>query len=107
MELLYSGTRDGSTANIFHNKCDNKGPTLCLYQNDKNNIFGGFASISWTSAQSGIYFSAPESFLFTLTNIHGTKPEKFLIQKKIVVSIIIKIMEHYLVVMIYTFEKIL
>ena len=77
MDLLYRGTRDGSTANIFHNKCDNKGPTLCLYQNDKNNIFGGFASISWTSDQSGNYFSAPESFLFTLTNIHGTKPEKF------------------------------
>ena len=77
MELLYRGTRNGSTANIFHNKCDNKGPSLCLYQNDKNNIFGGFASISWTSDQSGNYFSAPESFLFTLTNIHGTKPEKF------------------------------
>ena len=44
MELLYRGTKDGSTANIFHNKCDNKGPTLCLYQNDKGNVFGGFTS---------------------------------------------------------------
>ena len=77
MELLYRGTRDGSTADIFHNKCDNKGPTLCLYQNEKDNIFGGYASISWTSAQSGKHFSAPESFLFTLTNIYGMKPEKF------------------------------
>ncbi len=28
MELLYRGTRDGSTADIFHKKCDNQGPLL-------------------------------------------------------------------------------
>ena len=41
LELIYRGTRDGSTAKSFHNKCDNQGPTLCLYKNDKENIFGG------------------------------------------------------------------
>ena len=75
LELLYRGTRDGSGSNYFHFKCDNQGPTICLYQNDKNNIFGGFASISWTS--DGNYHSAPDSFLFTLTNIHKTEPAKF------------------------------
>ena len=35
MELLYRGSRDGTTSNIFHNKCDNKGPTICLYKNEK------------------------------------------------------------------------
>jgi hypothetical protein len=30
MELIYRGTRDGSGSNIFHNKCDNQGPTICL-----------------------------------------------------------------------------
>ena len=38
MELLYRGTRDGMTPNDFHNKCDNKGKTICLFLNDKNNI---------------------------------------------------------------------
>ena len=75
-ELLYRGTRDGSGANIFHNKCDNQGPTICLCKNDKGNIFGGYASISWTSNNAG-YKSANGSFLFTLTNIHGTDPTKF------------------------------
>ena len=28
MELIYRGSRDGTTSNIFHNKCDNKGPKL-------------------------------------------------------------------------------
>ena len=75
IELLYRGTRDGSGANIFHNKCDNQGPTICLFKNDKGNIFGGYSSISWTSDNN--YHSANGSFLFTLTNIHGTNPTKF------------------------------
>ena len=76
MELLYRGTRDGSESNVFHNKCDNQGPTICLIKNDKGNIFGGYASISWSS-DSGQYKSANDSFLFTLTNIHNTNPIKF------------------------------
>ena len=43
--------------------------------NDKGYIFGGYASIDWTN--SGGYKSAPDSFIFTLTNIHGTEPTKF------------------------------
>ena len=75
MELLYRGTRDGSGSNIFHNKCDNQGPTICLIKNDKGNIFGGYSSISWTS--NSCYKSANGSFVFTLTNIHETAPTKF------------------------------
>ena len=30
MELIYRGSRDGTTANIFHNKCDNQGPMIIL-----------------------------------------------------------------------------
>jgi len=73
MELIYRGTRDGNT---FHIKCDNKGETITLIKNEKGNIFGGYASISWTSAND-IYYSAPESFLFTLSNIYNTEPTKF------------------------------
>ena len=59
----------------FHNKCDYQGPTICLYKNDKGNIFGGYASIQWTSDWK--YPPAPESFIFALTNIHNTEPSKF------------------------------
>lgn len=74
-ELLYRGTKDGSKSEIFHNKCDNKGPTVCLYKNEKGNIFGGYASVSWKSR--GDFVLAPESFIFTLTNICGIPPTKF------------------------------
>ena len=75
LELLYRGTRDGTTSKVFHEKCDNKGPTLCLYKNEKGYIFGGYASISWTS--DGSTHEARDSFIFTLTNIYGTEPTKF------------------------------
>ena len=74
IELIYRGTRDGMNSNSFHNKCDNKGPTIILYKNDKDHIFGAYASIPWTN--SGEWKSATGSYLFTLTNMHNTAPTK-------------------------------
>ena len=75
MELLYRGSRDGMSANNFHNKCKNKGPTISLLKNEKGYIFGGYAAVDWTG--SGGYKSAPDSFIFTLTNMYNISPTKF------------------------------
>ena len=75
MGLIYRGSRDGTTSNIFHNKCDNKGPTIILFKNEKGNIFGGYCPISWKS--EGGWQSVPEAFIFTLTNIYNIEPTKF------------------------------
>ena len=75
VELLYRGTKDGSGANIFHNKCDNKGQFICLCKNEKGNIFGAYSSASWTSDNS--WHTDYNSFLFTLTSIYNTNPTKF------------------------------
>ena len=68
------------TPNDFHNKCDNKGKTICLFLNDKDNIFGGYSSIPWT--KNGGDKTANDCFLFTLTNIYNTEPTKFPYLKK-------------------------
>ena len=75
IDLLFRGTRDGMTAKDFHNKCDNQGPTISLFKNQKGHVFGGYASISWTSSNGNQ--RAPNSFLFSLTNIYNTQPTKF------------------------------
>ena len=75
MQLLYRGTRDGMSADTFHNRCNNKGPTISLFKNENGYIFGGYASIDWTSY--GDYRSAPDSFIFTLTNKYNIEPTKF------------------------------
>ena len=77
MELIYRGTRDGSEASTFHSKCNGQGSTLILCKNEKNNIFGAYVSISWSSNNSSNY--ADGSFLFTLTNIHETEPTQYTI----------------------------
>ena len=65
------------TSKVFHEKCDNQGKTITLYRNIKGNIFGGFASIPW-STEGGSWVSAPESFIFTLTNVFNIRPTKLL-----------------------------
>ena len=75
MELIYRGSRDGMTSNNFHNKCDNKNPTIVLYKNTKDSVFGGYTSLAW--ANSGDYRPDPQAFIFTLINIHNSGPTKF------------------------------
>ena len=41
----------------------------------KGYIFGGYSSVEWKNRNSGI--TAPNSFLFTLTNMYETEPIKF------------------------------
>ena len=74
MELIYRGSRDSMTSNNFHNKCDNKGPTITLYKNEKN-IFGGFSPISWST--DGNWHASQDCFIFSLVNIYNSEPIKF------------------------------
>ena len=75
MELIYRGSRDGTTSKIFHIKCDNKGPTIILFKNERGNIFGGYCPISWKT--EGNWQIVPEAFIFTLKNIFNIEPTKF------------------------------
>ncbi len=77
MELLYRGTRDGMSSKTFHNNCDNKGPTISLFKNEKGYIFRGYISNDWKGDQYGGWASAGDSFIFTLTNMYNISPSKF------------------------------
>ena len=64
--LLYKATRDGSLAKDFHNKVDNIGPLLIIIETTKNQIFGAFTSIAWSSKNDFVEDS--EAFLFCNNN---------------------------------------
>ena len=64
------------TSKDYHNKCDNQGGTIILMKNQKDNIFGGYAPISWNIEQNK-YTKSSNSFLFSLTNIYNSEPVKF------------------------------
>ena len=46
-ELLYKKSRDGDQISKFHELCDNKGPTLTLFQTEDGNIGGIYTPLSW------------------------------------------------------------
>jgi hypothetical protein len=62
--LLYRGSRDGFKCYDFHAKCDNQGPTLTIFKNEKDRRFGGFTMQSWDSSGYGRQDS--KAFLFSL-----------------------------------------
>ena len=64
--LLYRGTRDGDTAKIFHDKCDNKGPTLTLCKEKNGIIFGGYTEAEWDSKERHPKYDK-NSFIFSIT----------------------------------------
>ena len=72
MSLLYKVSRDGDASSNFHNKCDNKGPTLTLVRCTRGYRFGGFTNQSWASHYNSNYGSGnynvndPYAFLFSL-----------------------------------------
>ena len=74
MELIYRGTRDGMEPKNFHDKCDNKGPTITLYQNEKC-IFGGYNPNAWASNNQ--WLSSSDCFIFSLVNTYNIEPTKF------------------------------
>ena len=66
-ELLYRGTRDGDLAKNFHEKCDNKAPTIVLCKDKTGQIFGGFAKAEWDSNGRHPKYDK-DAFIFSITN---------------------------------------
>ena len=65
-ERIYKMTEDGDR-DAFHKKCDNQGPTLCLFKiKDKDIRYGGFTSVSWdcTSGEK----RDENAFIFSINN---------------------------------------
>ena len=66
-ELLYRKSRDGDSYEVFHQLCDNKGKTLCLFKITENCIIGAFTPIDWDNSREG-WKKDDETFIFSLTN---------------------------------------
>ncbi|EOD19721.1 hypothetical protein EMIHUDRAFT_242707 [Emiliania huxleyi CCMP1516] len=65
LQLLFDSSRDGWNCPTFHQKCDNRGPTVSVCQMQDGTVCGGFTQTDWRS--SGNYVSsAGSAFLFRL-----------------------------------------
>ena len=79
--LLYKISRDGCSAQTFHQKCDGQGPTVTVLYNTNNTIFGGYLSQSWNS--SGVWINDPSAFLFRLQYNGSSNPLKFAVSQAV------------------------
>jgi hypothetical protein len=75
LTLLYRGSVHGNSSSAFHQRCDNKGPTVTLVRCTAGYMFGAYTPEQWTSR--GKYCAAVNSFLFSLLNPVGTPPTKY------------------------------
>ncbi|CAF0777757.1 unnamed protein product [Rotaria sp. Silwood1] len=80
--LIYRASEHGFDAADFHRCCDSFAPTVSIIQTDFGNIFGGFTSIPWSSANLRSDQADPKAFLFTLKNTLNIPPTKFPVAKE-------------------------
>ncbi|KAJ8313261.1 hypothetical protein KUTeg_009178 [Tegillarca granosa] len=73
--LLFDASRDTCDPAAFHQKCDNKGPTLTIINNSKGCTYGGYTSISWLSG-TGVNMYDGNAFLFQLNVQNESRPCK-------------------------------
>ncbi|XP_048578185.1 uncharacterized protein LOC116612999 isoform X1 [Nematostella vectensis] len=71
----FSAKRDGWAARTFHEKCDGKAPNIVLVSVEGRYVFGGYSDVAWTMSDRG-WQSSSKSFLLTLCNKNGYRPEK-------------------------------
>ena len=45
--LLYRGSDHGWMIKDFHSRCDEKGPTLCLFKVKDGDCIGGYTNAQW------------------------------------------------------------
>ena len=72
LNKIFEAKMDGFTTSSFHKKCDNKGATLCIIQNEYDYIFGGYTSKSWKSRKTGSGVHDDNAF------IYGIQPQLFI-----------------------------
>ncbi|TNV76608.1 hypothetical protein FGO68_gene15709 [Halteria grandinella] len=75
--ILINNEKDGFKASMFHQLCDDQGPTLSVIKSESGCIFGGYTEVSWKEAQIDDAKTDPMSFIFTLDHHYIHRPFPF------------------------------
>ena len=74
-KFLYRASIDGDSSKDFHEKCDDKGMTICFFKLGNGRRIGGFTSLSWS--MNGGSKKDANAFVFSLDN-----KEKYCLRNK-------------------------
>ena len=75
-ELLYRLSENDNQISVFHELCDNKGPTLTLFHVNNGNKVGIYTPLSWDTSRN--WKSDMETFIFNLNKNQKYKKKFFL-----------------------------
>ncbi len=76
LKLLYSATKDGDSAEVFHSLCDNISPLLVIIKTTKNVVFGGYTEAPYTFSKKRIGNKDDNAFLFSIDKMKIYEVEK-------------------------------
>ena len=76
LKLLYSATKDGDSAEVFHSLCDNISPLLVIIKTTKNVVFGGYTEAPYTFSKKRIGNKDDNAFLFSIDKMKTYDVEK-------------------------------
>lgn len=62
--LIYKISRDGCNSSTFHTKCDCQGPTITVFYNTNDTVYGGYTSQSWLGVGAAYKAYDEKAFLF-------------------------------------------
>ena len=75
VELLYRLSRDGENISTFHKLCDNRGPTITLFESDQNTVFGFYSPLNFDSNCKN-FKKDMDTFIFNLDNLQKFEKTK-------------------------------
>ena len=65
--MLYRGSEHGWKKKDFHDRCDNKGPTISLFKIKDGDVIGGYSKAQWDSLDGGEWVADINAMLFNLS----------------------------------------
>ena len=75
VELLYRLSRDGESISTFHKLCDNKGPTITLFQTAQSTVIGFYSPLDFDSKYNN-FKEDMDTFIFNLDNLQKFEKTK-------------------------------
>ena len=76
LKLLYSASKDGDSAEIFHSLCDGKAPLVVLIKTTKNVIFGGYTEAPYSFSKKRVGNKDDNAFIFSINKMKTYDVEK-------------------------------
>ena len=76
LKLIYSASKDGDSAEVFHSLCDGIAPLVVLIKTSKNVVFGGYTEAPYSFTKKRTGNKDDNAFIFSINKMKTYDVEK-------------------------------